>query len=79
VYPLKNCSRTILPSSVDMQGELGPPILGALLIFLQSAGGYDDMQGVQSGGYKTDKGVTRKCEVLYVVHVNMVGSFTMYM
>jgi len=33
------------------------------LIFLQSAGGYDDMQGVQSGGYKTDKGVTRKCEV----------------
>ena len=32
------------------------------LVF-QSAGSYDDMQGVQSSGYKTDMGVTRKCKV----------------
>ena len=38
------------------------PMLVFYLVF-QSAGSYDEMQEVQSSGYKTDRGVTRKCKV----------------
>ena len=37
----------------------------SMLVYLvfQSAGSYDEMQEVQSSGYKTDRGVTRKSKV----------------
>ena len=38
----------------------------SMLVFylvFQSAGSYDEMQEVQSSGYKTDRGVTRKSKV----------------